>query len=141
MKNQSKIYLEKFKNWCDSIKIYNPLEYQDIIEKVFYNNSKEVLWIEFKNPKISISVIQRDCDLTDSFEFYFAESLSSIKMTNCNLIEWKTTCASSSDINRLKFLSKLGMIEFRCCYIISYNSSVVDIKFTLKEWNLENGTI
>ena len=60
-------------------------------------------------------------------------------MKECNLNFWKTTEANEKDISLLKFLSELGMIEFRNT-MFSYNS-LFEVKFTLKERILENGTV
>ncbi len=140
MKNcYREFYLERFKKWSDILKINNPLEYDNIVRDIYYNNSREVLWIDFKDPKFSISVVQRSDQLT-CFEFYFAISHTTIKIKNCNLDRWEHAVATNLDIPLLKFLVGLGMLEFKYT-LPNLSNEMINIKFTLKERILENGTV
>lgn len=129
-------YIDKFKDWCHNLKFNNPLEYDNIVDKIILGDSKEVFWIDFKNPKFSTCIVQRHNQLTD-FEFYISQPYSDVNLKHCQLENYYTTLVNYSDFRLLSFLAELGMIEYRS---VPLSSSLFEIKFTLKERILENGS-
>ena len=131
-----RFYLSKFKRWIDQFKFLNPLEYDSVIKKSFFNNTHEVLWIEFKSPEFSCCVVQDD---KYCFDFYFAYAGTNVKIKNCDFNKIVHTSATLKDLSNLEFLSKLGMLS-----IIQENifgSGLVEAKFTLQERIFQNGSI
>lgn len=129
-------YIHKFKDWCHNLKFNNPLEYDDIVDKIILGDSKEVFWIDFKNPKFSVCIVQRHNQLTD-FEFYIAMGYSGVMLKHCKLGNYYITSVNYSDFRLLNFLTELGMIEYRS---VPFYPLICEIKFTLKERILENGS-
>ena len=137
--SSDRFYLPKFTHWLEQLKILNPLEYDECIDKVFFNESKDVLWMEFKCPKLSMCITEPESKLIcGSFGFYFAMPDTRVKIDHCCLQASHYTYASESDCEKLRFLANLGMLNFHedLCW-----TNHVEIKFTLTERIFNNGSI